>query len=199
MGKFGANLRASANIIPKGSHVVIVALIILLAICLLTGFLFLWFKPEHYSYSIPPFVFSVVFIILIAWFWFVSYKNIDSHLSSPTSITLRDDDTYLALTTDASSIRTPEGIEALERCLSMARQRRPLPEPDGLVDEKGRPIPESNQEAIERIRALNNIVHEMSEMIFKHSEKTTKDEGVVQRRSEHEPIPEEMIKLNKLE
>lgn len=192
MSRLQAKLLASASIVPKGSH----AVIVMLAICLIAGFCFLWFKPV---YSAAPFMFSVVFIAIIVPFWSVSHRNVDAHLSAPTSLAHLEGDRLTTLTTDPSSFKSPEGMRALERCLSMLQQRRPLPNPDGLVDESGSPIPESASKAVENIKAINELVKQIQEDIVSTTAMAVEEEHLDKLQSQHERPSPETIEGNELD
>ena len=166
MPKIKADLRAYAQLSPKGSQVVIVSLAVLLGICLVGGIAFLYVNA---LYSTVPFAFSIGFIVLIVRLWSESHKSADAHLSPPTSFTHYDGNRLTTLTTDASTLKSPEGIAAFGRLLSMVQKRRPLPEPAGLIDQGGKPIDESASKAMERVRGVNELVHEMRSSVFDSS------------------------------
>ena len=188
MAKIAAKFLASAQLIPRGSQVVIVSLVIVLGICLVGAMIFLYFRP---LYSIPPFAICAILTILVVKFWSVSHKNIDALSSSPTSLTHYDRGRLTTFTTDPSTLRSPEGIDAFGRVLSMAQKRKPLPEPGGLVNAKGEPIPESNLEAVERIRLVNELVAEIKEGILQTSQDEIEEDEYEQRQFDHEP-PEQI-------
>lgn len=158
-----AELRTGIDLKPERSQVFVVTLALISAICLSVGFLFLWFKPE---YSWVPLAIGLCIVGGSIYTWKKSHKDIDLVNATPTSIS--DKRSGLDITTDTRVLAAPEIVKQLERLFSSLSHRIPLPEPDGLVDNKGSPVPGKKQEAIERVQKVNEEAADLTKkaMIF---------------------------------
>ena len=166
MSRLGAKIHTSLDFSPKGSNIVLLALVCIFAICLIAGFVFLW--PRH-EYSWVPFSFAGVLFFAIVSFWLISRKDIDNSSSVPTRVEAIDGPKSITVTTDTRSISFSEVFGLLEKCVSIVQHHRPLPEPDGLVDEKGNRIPDSETEARLRVKSANDRVEEIVDSVLTHS------------------------------
>jgi hypothetical protein len=154
---FHAEFKTGVDIRPERSHVFIITFAITSALCLFVGFYFLWHKP---SYSWVPIVIGISFAIISFLAWNKSHKNIDLANAHPT--TIYDQKSGLQFTTDTRALTSPEPIQALERLFTSLSHRIPLPEPDGLVDSSGAPLPDKKQEAIMQIKNINESTEKMT-------------------------------------
>ena len=191
MSKFGANLMATFNMSPKGSHAVILGLVCAFIIAMGSSFAFLWFKPER---CLLPFSCSAVLLIVIIILWFKSHKDVDSQTPVPTSFLDSDGTNITKITTD---IRSSEGMKLMECLLSMAQYRRPLPDADGMVDNKGNPMPESESEARARIKFINSQVKEAADYVFSRLRTFENHQSLEQHRLPHEPESDEISETNR--
>lgn len=163
-----AELRTGIDLKPERSQVFVVTLALISAICLSVGFLFLWFKPE---YSWVPLTVGLCIVAGSIYTWQESHKDIDLANATPTSIS--DKRSGVDITTDTRVLAAPEIVRHLERLFSSLSHRIPLPEPDGLVDNRGSPLPGKKQEAIERVQKVNEEAADLTKkaMIFMIGEK----------------------------
>ncbi len=148
IGKIRAALQTKFNFKPERSQVFVVALLIVGALCLIMGFILLLLQNSDFW---MPLLIGLVLIAISIFLWLISYKNIDMAGSVPTTIT--DKSSGFSLTTDARTLT--ETLQNFEMIFSVLGHRKPLPEPDGLVDADGRPQPDKKQEALERVREAN--------------------------------------------
>ena len=155
-------LKASLSATPKGSHVVLSLLVIAMIMCLVAGCLLIWLDKTY----LPAFVFAGILLAVIGILWYLSHRDIDSPSYHPTNIVSTDGTNLTAIFTDNNNIQTPEVLQGLVAVLSMSLHRTPLPEPDGLVDENGRPVPQSEEEALERVKSANQRARELLEQAF---------------------------------
>ncbi|MEW8352661.1 MAG: hypothetical protein AB2665_02580 [Candidatus Thiodiazotropha sp.] len=145
----GAKLKTDIQVRPSRSQVVLVSLIVLAGICYLSGFLFLW---EDKQYSWVPIILGVVLSAVVVAAWFKAQKDTDLENSSPTIVR---DNIGNQIATDTRALMSPEGIQNMERLFSALTHREPLPEPDGIIDEFGDPVPNTLQEAQKRVIEAN--------------------------------------------
>lgn len=145
-----AEVRASVDVRPARSQVFLVASAIvagisvvcgasLFALGMATGWLFLIFAA----------------LVLGGGFsaWKKSQSDSDLEEAHPTNITLPDG---MKLSTDSRTLRSPEGIDGLAKLLHELLCRRPLPDPDGLVDSNAQIILDSKGEAQSLVNKINN-------------------------------------------
>lgn len=151
--QFKANILAKIALRPVGSHVLLIAMVILSGICLMTGFIFLWYGKS--GWCIPVGLGSI-FLLLTLLAWFYSRRDIDLRDASPTQITTTPNG--IELSADARSLNSPKQLQRLADILSILSHREPLPEPDGLIDREGTPIVESKAEAVIKVRTMNEDI-----------------------------------------
>lgn len=181
MTNMGANLKANFSIFAKGSQAVILGLVCGLILSLGASFWFLWFKPERCA---PPFLCSAVLFVAIVVLWVLSHRDADGRLVT-TSLVRREGHNVTKITT---GVHPSDGMKLIERIFSVARLRRPLPEADGLIDEKGDPIPLSKTEANSRIASINIQVTEVADYVKSRIGTIDKEENLGrQRLTESEP------------
>lgn len=80
-------------------------------------------------------------------------SDVDLDESHPTQLALADGTT---LSTDSRILRSPEGVKAFAQLFQNIISRRPLPEPDGLVDENAQILPDSKAEALALASQINS-------------------------------------------
>jgi hypothetical protein len=124
----------------------------------LAGFIFLWHKP---SLSWVPISVGILVLFFSAGGWFYSQKDVDYEASVPTYFA---DSEGNQLITDTRAFSSPTMVQSLEKIFSGLSHRKPLPDPDGLVDESGTPIPNSKSEAQKRVRDVNMAAQEITDM-----------------------------------
>lgn len=145
-----AEVRANVNVRPSRSQVFLVASAIVAGISIICGtVLFALGKDTGW-------IFIILTVLVLGgafWAWGKSQSDSDLEKAHPTQIALQDS---MMLTTDSRTLRSPEGVAGLVRLLQEILCRRPLPNPDGLVDANAKIIPDSNGEAIALVRQINN-------------------------------------------
>lgn len=156
MPDLNPKLGASLNIHPKGSQVVIVSLVVLILCCLGGAFFFLH-EDKHY-YSIPGFVMSAAFFYFVREFWLASHERVDNSVPPQIAISHQDGGTQTNISADSQVVRSRENVANFIDLISAVMSRRPLPLPDGLIDETGSIIPESSSEAQKRVASINERV-----------------------------------------
>ncbi|WP_148261964.1 hypothetical protein [Methylomonas methanica] len=141
---------------PSKSQVVLVSLIILSGICYMAGFLFLW---ENKTHAWVPLIIGTSIIIPSIFAWFKSQKDTDLENSKPTSFT---DGRGNQIVTDTRALMSPEVVQNMERLFCTLTHREPLPEPDGILDKNGIPIPNTVDEARSRVDQANQQAQEIA-------------------------------------
>ena len=180
MNQIGAKFRTSIRVSPKGSQVVIVLLIISFIICLLAGFIFLWYV---HPYTWIPFGGAIVLLAIVVKLWLISQKDVDLPSPFPTSIESDDGKQRLTFLTDSKVFSAPQLLQLIEEWFSIVNNRRPLPAPDGLVDREGEPVPGSKDQASEKVEDVNLEAKEISQELYariQELDKHDKAEHVVQ-------------------
>ena len=158
-GKFSESLK----IHPIGSQVVIVVLSLVLAMCLYYGFRFLELKSEDIW---VPFIAAAVLLISIIYLWLKSHKNVDAGPVTSSRFMAQIDDQIVLIETDPRTLESEDNISLFERILSTVRHRRSLPEPAGLVDDNGEPVPNSKGEAETIVKHSNERVDRMRRLVL---------------------------------
>ena len=157
-------INASVSLTPPGSHVVISSLIAILGISLITTFAFVFYDENYWI----PLIVSTVILIVIVVFWLRSHRDIDHASITPTTLSTTDGSNSTTISIHPRAKPPPEELAALERIISTVRNRSLLPDPDGLVDDKGQPVPNSQHDARERIASTNDRTRKELESIFGH-------------------------------
>ena len=157
-------INASVSLTPPGSHVVILSLIAILGISLVATFAFVFYDANYWI----PLIVSTVILIVIVVFWLRSHRDIDHASITPTTLSTTDGNNSTAISLHPRAKSSAEELAALERILSTMRNRSLLPDPDGLVDDKGQPVPNSQHDARERIASTNDRTRKEFESGFGH-------------------------------
>ena len=147
---------------PQGSQTVLVVSTMLAGICLLSGFYFLW-KDKGSAWV--PLLIGVGIFGSVILSWFKSQKDIDLKRTSPT--TLQNNDGVL-VQIDTRALMAPEGIQLLEKIMTIFANREPLPEPDGIIDSKGTPVPNSQNIAKGIVDRANEEAKNLTEVAAKN-------------------------------
>ena len=155
-------LKASVSLTPPGSHIAILSLIVILGISLLVTFAFVFYGTNYWI----PLTASAVLLIVIVVFWFHSHRDIDHASISPTTLSTTDGNNSTTFSVHPRAKHSVEEFAVMERILSTIRNRSPLPDPDGLVDKNGRPVPNSQHDARERVASTNSRTRKEFESIF---------------------------------
>lgn len=155
-----SNTQFKTNVLvqPSRSQVLLILLVLLSGVCFVTGFAFLW---EGKPNSWVPFIIGIPLCIFVITAWFRAQKDTDLENSNPTTIRGSDGN---SITTDTRALLSPQSVQNMEKLLCAITHREPLPEPDGLVDENGVPIPNSKIEAQERVNKANMQAGEITDV-----------------------------------
>ena len=147
-----SKIRTSVNLSPAGSHVVIVSLVGVDALCFLSAFIFIWHNKNYW----PPFGVACALLLIIAFLWLRSHRHIDDGSSSPLVLSKKEGDTSTKISIPLRGMHQRQLAALYERMLSTFQNRKPLPEPDGLIDDEGQPVPDSVGEARQQVEAVNH-------------------------------------------
>lgn len=147
-----SQIQTDIKISPAKSQTILFCLAIVAAACLLSGFYFLWYKHES---SWIPIVIGLMLLAPVVAGWFKSQKDIDLDSAQPTNIV---DERGNQLTIDNRALQSPQLIQNLEKIIYALSHREPLPSPDGLVDNKGVPVPDSKGSAQNIVKEINNKI-----------------------------------------
>lgn len=188
-----SKVKASVRIVPTGSHVVILSLVIVLGICL-TFVYFLISDDQDYW---PILVFSGLILVAIVIFWLRSHRDIDISPDSVIKISKKDGTGSKSISVPAKGALPIEKLEDLERIISTMMYSSPLPEPDGLIDSEGNPIPDSSEEAKRRIIAANSQVREFVDQFFSDTYKFDDSNNVAQKKLAGNPDISEIKLVNR--
>ena len=160
------NVRALISIAPKGSQIVPLSLVLVLLFCLGCSFFFAWKGVNYWL----PLVVAALLLIVVVLLWLLSAQRVDDASLPPVNISSSDGTHSTAISLHHGSLPALQDAETLERLLSILRHRKPLPEPDGLIDEDGQPIPRSQGEAQAKVEAANRQAQECLDDIRSLSE-----------------------------
>lgn len=145
-----ANVNADLKVNTAKSQSVLVLLIVVGLICYVSGFAFMWYEKP--GYWVPLILGSLIFTFVFHA-WYKAQNDTDLENSLPTSI---NDCFGNSVSTDMRALKSPEFVQVLHDLFSVGANREPLPEPDGLVNEQGKPIPNSRQEASKAVTKVNS-------------------------------------------
>lgn len=193
MQKLQTKVEASVNIVPKGSQVVILSLIAILAFCLACTFFFVW---KGVDYLVPA-IASVIVLTVIVLLWKLSARHVDDASIPPVNIASTDGDTSTAISLHHRSLPAVQDQQLLANLLSIVQHRKPLPEPDGLVDSKGNPVPQSQGIARNRIQAANEQAQQMIDQVRSMYSPDQEERKLTQSSNEFEPEIGEGTQFNK--
>jgi hypothetical protein len=149
-----ASLKANISVTPKLSQSVIVTLILVSLVPLSVGFYFLWHEK---SYVWVPFFIFLLLIGLAITCWWKSQKVIDMSNASPTTVLDKDGNQII---TDSRMLESANAVEQMGILFQSIGARQPLPEPDGLVNETGEIIENSQSNALQRANEINQNIKE---------------------------------------
>ena len=193
MSKLMAKVKASISLVPTGSHVVILSLIGILALCLGCAFIFIWYSVDYW----PPLISAGILFAAVVLFWLRSHRHVDDRFVPPVEMSMTDGTNSTTLSMHPRGLPAGQQLKLIERAMSAMQHRKPLPEPDGLVDEKGIPIPLSQEEARQRVEAANNEVRDATGAMESHLNASEQQNEIAQHRLTVEPDLEEIKEINK--
>lgn len=144
--------------VPRGSQTIILALFLPLGWCLKELFNNIRTGSGNVWINLAL---VLMFLVCIVTMWFRSRKDIDFGPPAPTSITFQDGQSMSKIITDQRNI--PLNFEDVARFFSLMTSRRPLPEADGMLDDKGNPMDGSKEEARAMVDKVNQEVSQQQE------------------------------------
>ena len=151
------SLGAKIFVSPVLSHSVLTIILFISILPLCAGILFLWYDKDH---SWILFLISFLLIIIVCVGWWRSQKFIDLGSSNPTIISDKHGN---HIVTDARTLESENSVAQLGFLLQSIGMRNPLPEPNGLVDNKGDTLPDTQHKAIELVNNINNNLREKNQ------------------------------------
>lgn len=156
-----ASIEAKIGINPRQSQTFLVALIVLSCVTIICGTILVGMGQMFGAWL---FLLALLFVFSAAYAWFKSQPDSDLHHSHPASIQLPDG---TSVTADSRLLLKTEGIAALVRLCSEVMSRRPLPDPDGLVDANLQLIQDSKEDAVKFTSQLNLSTQEATNDLVK--------------------------------
>lgn len=151
--KVDAEIKAGLQVAPDRSNIYLVMLGSGALCSLGAVFVFLWHKPEL---CWVPFLLVLVFLISGWLVWSKSHKNID--MSGAEKTVISNAQSGVILSTDTRALNSSDNVQALARLISLMGHREPLPEPSGMLDSNGHPLPNSKADASRYIDQVNAAV-----------------------------------------
>lgn len=146
-----AQFAANLSLRPRGSQTLLTVLAVIAALALFTGFYFLWHKP---NLAWVPLIIGVLGFAACFVGWYRAQPHVD--LESPKATSILSHETGMEIHTDSRTLASRQAVQGLGELFSTLAQRQPLPEPDGLVDSAGAPVPNSKEDAAARVRTANS-------------------------------------------
>ncbi|PHR65560.1 hypothetical protein [Alcanivorax sp.] len=146
----GAKVSTDIKISAKRSQSAPLILIVISGISLIVAFVFLWYQPTK---SWIGFIFCIIFGATGSFLWWHSHRNSEFDSGTPTTIT--DGKSGLSVTADPRLIDNKNAAEMLASLITTIAYRKPLPEPDGLVDSNGNPDPSQKNKAEDIVHQAN--------------------------------------------
>ena len=143
--------RTQIKIKPTGRHAFVVTLAVIGGVCLLTGFGLLGFGSA--LRAAVPITIGLLLEVGAYVAWWHSQKDVD--LNEGIATTIIDPQTGMQLTTDTRAIIAPKSVSQFANLFGTLAHRQPLPEPDGLIDDKGAPVPEGKADAVAKVQFIN--------------------------------------------
>jgi hypothetical protein len=145
-----SKLKTNISVIPKGSQVFLIGLLLLIAFLFGLSVYLLINNIEAWGY------FFIAAIMLCFWAmlaWRSSNDNIDLATSYPTTLTTSKGESF---STDTSVLRNPEAANVFIQLIQEAIQRKPLPEPEGLVGSNHELLLNSQNQAKQEVNQINS-------------------------------------------
>nr|VFK59955.1 MAG: hypothetical protein BECKUNK1418G_GA0071005_100957 [Candidatus Kentron sp. UNK]VFK70179.1 MAG: hypothetical protein BECKUNK1418H_GA0071006_102457 [Candidatus Kentron sp. UNK] len=138
--------------------VVLVSLIFLAGVCFISGFAFLW---ESKDYAWVPLSIGAILCLFVIVAWFRAQKDTDLENATPTTVA---DSFGNQITTDTRALTSLVAVKNIGELFTDLMHREPLPEPDGLIDDKGNPIPNTEREAKNKVDQANDKAKEITNL-----------------------------------
>ena len=123
---------------------------------------------DFYSRGIPiwlPFLFFVLLFITICIFWFLSHQQVDNKIKQSPELSVTEGNRSTNIILPQGALSSDDTLKLFENAITSTLYRKKLPVPDGLIDEKGDPVPQSKQEARHIVETINAQLHELQEKL----------------------------------
>jgi hypothetical protein len=141
----------TASLRPTRSHVVVLAISIIGGISLFSGLAFL--SAEKFLAAAVALLIGLGLVGAAISMWSASRRDVDMVDAPPTTIS--DELGRVVFQTDSRSLDNADLLRAVTEMLANIAYRRPLPSPQGLVGDDGKPVPNSQAAAKEEVRKAN--------------------------------------------
>ncbi len=191
--KLIARVRASVDIVPKGSQVVVLSLVVVFALCLGCAFYFIWLGINYW----PPLISAGIVFFVVVPFWLLSHRRVDDRGAPPVELSMVDGSYSAMLKLPARGSSLNDQLEVIERSVSAMRSRQPLPQPNGIVDKSGNPVPKSQGEATRRVNAANDEARKAADELQSYVNKLDRHTETEQSKRAIIPNVQELEELNK--
>lgn len=156
-----ANVKAKFDMRPTHSQVFLVSAVIVVGIAVICSMiLFMIGQPIGGSFFL---LFAAVALGVGYWAWIKSQSDVDLEYAQPTQIALPDG---TKITTDSRTLRSIDGLRGLTQLCAEALNRKPLPDPDGLVDANAQVISNSKADALAATDAINKATQAATNALF---------------------------------
>ena len=154
-------IKAKVKLVPKGSQVVILALVVILGISLIFTF---YFFSINVSIFLPLSV-SIVLLITIIVLWLLSHRHVDNKHQQSTEISILEENSSTRITIPQGELSSNDYLKIFEQAISSTIYRKPLPVPDGLVDQSGNPVPQSQDNAQRKVEVINSELRSLQDKL----------------------------------
>ncbi len=169
------------------------ALVGILALSLIFAFVLILLALNY----LPMLIIFGIVLAVIAFFWFPSHRHVDDKSLPPALVKIKDGNSETTVSMHPRGLPSSEQLDNFEKILSMVQHQRLLPEPDGLVDQKGTPVPESKEEARQIIDAVNSEVKKKFDAMNMHPNDLDQPNETMQSGAFVEPKLEDIKETNR--
>ena len=153
--------KAAVKLDPKGSQVVILALVVIFGISLICTFYFYLINVPIY---LPLSVSGVLFVTIVT-FWMLSHGDVDNEHQQSTELSIFNKTGSAKITIPRGELSSNDKLKLFEQAISSTMYRKPLPDPDGFVDQSGNPVPQSQENAKRKVEEINNEISGLQDVL----------------------------------
>lgn len=161
------HLRGKLDISPRGSQI-IPSLLCVGGMLIVVSPLLVCSVDDSVVTKIGISVVGLICVLLSCWMWDKSHVNVDRSELPAVTIATHDGDRGATVAVPSQELRSPEAIDTLGRLVSSLQYRQPLPDANGIVDQGGKPIPDSEQQAVALTKELNEELRELRQAFLSH-------------------------------
>ncbi|MGR6834394.1 hypothetical protein [Aliivibrio wodanis] len=186
------NINVQASLNPQKSQIVLICFLFSGLFVLCIGFFFLYDKIELWG---VPFTIGVFMIAFSGFAWFRSQKDTDL-AGSTTSISRAND--KIKITTDARFANSKDGVLLLNKVVDIELNRQLLPQADGMINQYGEIIPDSEAIANKQVSEMNTQAQQRADKVceitgMQQQDLNTLTEGAM---LDNDSIPEAILNSN---